>query len=86
MRYTRREDAKKEITTMDIKQLAGKRCDMCGQGVYIIKEVQEPITNHGKTIMVAVTVAECSVCHEHAYDADGSRKIQAAYNHLAATA
>ena len=70
---------------MDIHQLAGKRCDMCGQGVYVIKDVQEPITNHGKTFSVPVTVAECSVCHEHAYDAEGSRKMQAAYNQLAAT-
>ncbi len=71
---------------MKIQELAGKRCDMCGKGIYIIKDVQEPVTHHGKTIYVPVTVAECSVCHEHAYDAEGSRKIQAAYNQLAAIA
>jgi len=71
---------------MNIHEVAGKPCDMCGQGVYVIKQVQEPVTRDGKTTFVPVTVAECSQCGERAYDDEAVQAIQAAYKQLAKTA
>ena len=71
---------------MNIAEVAGKPCDMCGQGVYIIKQVQEPVMVNGKTRLIAVTVAECSHCGERVYDDEAARKLQEAYKELAATA
>jgi YgiT-type zinc finger domain-containing protein len=70
---------------MKIAEVAGKPCDMCGQGVYVIKQVPEPVTVNGKMTFVSVTVAECSHCGERIYD-EAVRTIQAAYNQLAKTA
>lgn len=71
---------------MNIAEVAGKPCDMCGQGVYVIKQVLEPVTVDGKTITVDVTVAECSRCGERAYDDKAVHAIQAAHQQLARTA
>ena len=71
---------------MTITEVAGKPCDLCGQGVYVIKQVQEPVTVKGQTIYVSVTVAECSHCGERAYDDEAARIVQAAYTQLARTA
>lgn len=71
---------------MNITEVAGKPCDMCGLGVYVIKQVQEPVTVNGKTIFVSVMVAECSQCGERAYDDEATHIIQSAHNQLAKTA
>ncbi len=71
---------------MNIAEIAGKPCDMCGLGVYVIKQVEEPVTVDGKTITIPVTIAECSHCGERVYDDEATTKIQAAYKQLAATA
>jgi len=71
---------------MTIFEVADKPCDLCGQGVYIIKHVQEPVTVNGKTSYVAITVAECSRCGERAYDDEAVRAAQAAHTQLARTA
>jgi len=71
---------------MNIQEVTGKPCDICGQGVYVIKQVQEPVMVDGKTTFVTVTVAECSVCGERAYDDAAVRVIQAAHQQLAKSA
>jgi len=71
---------------MTITEVAGKPCDLCGRGVYVIKSVQEPVTVNGETTYVPITVAECSRCGERAYDDEAARAIQAAYAQLARTA
>jgi YgiT-type zinc finger domain-containing protein len=76
----------KEDSQMNITEIAGKPCDQCGQGIYIIKEVQEPVTANGKTILVTVMVAECSHCSERVYDDTAVHAIQAVHEQLAASA
>jgi len=71
---------------MTITEVAGKPCDVCGRGVYVIKHIQEPVTVNGETTLVPITVAECSHCGERAYDDEAARAVQAAYAQLARTA
>lgn len=71
---------------MNVSEVAGKPCDMCGQGVYVIKRVQEPVTVQGTMTYVPIIVAECSRCGEHVYDDEAGRALQSAYARLATTA
>ena len=71
---------------MTIAEVAGNPCDLCRQGVFVIKHVQEPVTVRDQTTYVPITVAECSHCGERAYDDEAVRAVQAAYTQLARTA
>lgn len=69
---------------MRIAEVAGKSCNMCGQGSYVVKQVEEAVTVNGQTQRVLVTVAECDRCGERAYDDDAVRKLQEAHRQLTA--
>ncbi len=67
---------------MNIAVVASKPCDVCSHGVYVIKQIQEPVTVKSKTRLIAVIVAECSHCSERAYDDEATSKMQEAYKEL----